>query len=514
MTVPEDTRRRTSRVESTVEFIQGMIAARHLEAGDQLPTIKELSEEAGLSQSTIREGMQKLAAVGRLRIEHGVGTFVAKPSLKGILQPLLDSDVSGLVENSDLFEVRRELAAITLKLAVERSAKEVGRLLRSTLDTLSRDARTLSSAELLELDSTFQDRLARLTSNALLRTLVLAMRNVGRRPGGEGAFEPDVVKYVTVLELVLEALGAGETQRAADTFATLIEALMPSEERRNLVVYCDALGTGSTGGSFFTLGQRISAILARTTGVYSTVQLTGGGLENVRLTEAAKIGLGIAQIDVAVDAFNGHGDFDKPHTNIRSIAPLGGLELHIFTLAAGPVTSLRDLNGKTVGLGAFGGASEKVASEVLQRFGYVESGAYIAKQAPFDEMITMLVDGELDLVFFLSSSRNSALIEFAIARELRFLSIDPPVLRELVKDHPYWQANRIEAFSYPHQDVPISTLRVPMTLITHSAVSEADVYSITRVLHAENVLLNPESAPGLDGLPQHPGAARYWRDRR
>lgn len=506
------TRSRTNLVQSTVDYIQSLIAHRNLQAGDQLPTIKDLSAKAGMSHSTIREALQKMAAVGQLRIEHGVGTFVARPSLQGVIQPLLDADLQGLIQSSDLLEVRQELAASTLKLALRRNAKGVRRLLQTARESLVRESIGMSTADLLDFDSQLQAHLVTLTNNSLLRTLAAGTRDLAIRALDELTFSPDIARYVAGLESVLTSVDAGDHDRAANLLATLVEILTPTAERRNFVVYYDALGTGSAGGSFFTLGQRISAILSRGTGVQSSVQLTGGGLENVRLAEAAKIGLGIAQIDVAVEAYNGTGEFDRPHTNIRAIGSLGGLELHIFTLASSGITSLRDVRGKYVGLGAFGGASEAVGRRVLERLGFVAGEDYVAKQAPFDEMMTMLVERNLDLVFFLSSTRNSSLVEFAIARELRFLPVDLSVARDLAKEHPYWQPSRIEPYSYPHQTAPVPTLRVPTVLITHNAVSSGDIYSITRVLHTDKVVRSPSSTDDLDGLPFHRGAAEYWRE--
>lgn len=45
--------------------------------GDRLPTESQLSEEYGVSRSTVRGALQLLENQGRTRTRHGVGTFVA-----------------------------------------------------------------------------------------------------------------------------------------------------------------------------------------------------------------------------------------------------------------------------------------------------------------------------------------------------------------------------------------------------------------------------------------------------
>jgi GntR family transcriptional regulator len=60
-----------------------------LRPGDRLATEAALQRRYGVSRSTIRQALAELAAEGRIRTVHGVGTFVAEPKIHHV--PLLTS---------------------------------------------------------------------------------------------------------------------------------------------------------------------------------------------------------------------------------------------------------------------------------------------------------------------------------------------------------------------------------------------------------------------------------------
>lgn len=51
-----------------------------IEAGDRLPSMRELAEEVGVSYSTVRKTYQRLCAEGYLEMVHGSGAFLRRPS--------------------------------------------------------------------------------------------------------------------------------------------------------------------------------------------------------------------------------------------------------------------------------------------------------------------------------------------------------------------------------------------------------------------------------------------------
>lgn len=63
------------------ELIRERVRSGALRPGDQLPSERELGEQAGISRMTARQALASLLREGVLVVRHGVGTFVAEPKL-------------------------------------------------------------------------------------------------------------------------------------------------------------------------------------------------------------------------------------------------------------------------------------------------------------------------------------------------------------------------------------------------------------------------------------------------
>lgn len=63
------------------ELIRERIQTGELKPGAQLPSERELSEQAGISRMTARQAIAYLMREGVLEVKPGVGTFVAEPKL-------------------------------------------------------------------------------------------------------------------------------------------------------------------------------------------------------------------------------------------------------------------------------------------------------------------------------------------------------------------------------------------------------------------------------------------------
>jgi GntR family transcriptional regulator len=62
------------------EQIATHLAAGKLQAGERLPSVRELARELAVNQNTILRVYERLAGDGLLEMRHGQGTFVAEKS--------------------------------------------------------------------------------------------------------------------------------------------------------------------------------------------------------------------------------------------------------------------------------------------------------------------------------------------------------------------------------------------------------------------------------------------------
>jgi len=100
------------------ELIQKYIDKNKLQAGDRLPSEKELSSMLNLGTRSIREALKLLQARGFLEIHHGKGVFVASQWLHKYIQTLTDSlklDEKNVELLIQLMDVRKLIEAAIIK---------------------------------------------------------------------------------------------------------------------------------------------------------------------------------------------------------------------------------------------------------------------------------------------------------------------------------------------------------------------------------------------------------------
>jgi GntR family transcriptional repressor for pyruvate dehydrogenase complex len=140
------------RTMQVVNHIQKLIADGLLQRGDQVPPEREFARMLKISRASLRTGMGYLAAMGVLKVRHGVGTFVADgPPELGKSSLNLMGALYGF-QPWQMFEARVVLESQLAALAAERGteadhsamAEEVAEMyatIDSPTDYLSHDLR-------------------------------------------------------------------------------------------------------------------------------------------------------------------------------------------------------------------------------------------------------------------------------------------------------------------------------------------------------------------------------------
>ena len=84
------------------------------------------------------------------------------------------------------------------------------------------------------------------------------------------------------------------------------------------------LGTASVGGTYFVYGQVWARLVNEKLGTTIGTQQTQGPNQNIILTDARQVDLGMTTMGVALQAWNGTGDWTKgkKYSNIRATFPM------------------------------------------------------------------------------------------------------------------------------------------------------------------------------------------------
>ena len=109
-----------------VRQIQATFAEGKLAPGDRLPSEKELSEQFGLSRTTVRDALRVLESQGLVVIKVGAGggTFVANPSSQPVTQALTNMLLLHGITTAELVEARLAIEISIVNYAAERATPE------------------------------------------------------------------------------------------------------------------------------------------------------------------------------------------------------------------------------------------------------------------------------------------------------------------------------------------------------------------------------------------------------
>jgi GntR family transcriptional repressor for pyruvate dehydrogenase complex len=114
----------THRTMQVVNHITALMENGTLQPGDKIPPEREFARTLKISRASLRTGIGYLAAMGVMKVRHGVGTFVADgPPEFGKASLSLMGVLHGF-QSWQMFEARLILESHLAELAAERSKEE------------------------------------------------------------------------------------------------------------------------------------------------------------------------------------------------------------------------------------------------------------------------------------------------------------------------------------------------------------------------------------------------------
>jgi GntR family transcriptional repressor for pyruvate dehydrogenase complex len=160
--------------EEIAQQIMDLISNGDLEAGQRLPSERELCKNFGCGRSSLREALRCLSIVGVLNARVGDGTSIATDGGKFLGKIIEWRMITEKHDIENLLEVRIALESISAtKAAVLRSQEDLAKLqdLSSRMERAINDAKRFAS-----LDLDFHIALAKVADNALLYDLISMIR--------------------------------------------------------------------------------------------------------------------------------------------------------------------------------------------------------------------------------------------------------------------------------------------------------------------------------------------------
>ena len=302
---------------------------------------------------------------------------------------------------------------------------------------------------------------------------------------------------------------------------SLALAASQQESAREIVI-----ATGSRGGSYYPMGQRIAALLSsRIPALSVRVVETSGGVENLQLLGEGKATFGFVNASTAWDAVAGLQSFSAGRVPVRSVAAISPNTVHLVARADAGIKSVRDLGGHRVSVGAPNSGTQVIADRILSVFEQDFPAGVKPVSLGLQDSVAALERGEIDAFFFGASTPVSAIEKAFAGRKAAFSLVDcSGVSRKLNQRYgPLYREGEIPANTYVGQRGGVKAVEVWDLLVTLETTDGKLVYDLAKALFEGRA----ELVSGMKGFERldmatqdknsvislHPGAQRALAEK-
>ena len=278
--------------------------------------------------------------------------------------------------------------------------------------------------------------------------------------------------------------------------------------------------TGGTSGVYYPMGVALSKIYSEALpDAKVQVQSTKASVENLNLLQQGKGEIGFSLGDSVKLAAEGNADagFNAPLDKLRGIAAIYPNYIQIVASADSGITTLADLKGKSVSVGAPKSGTELNARAILAAAGMSYDDLGKVEYLPFAESVELMKNRQLDATLQSAGLGVASLKDLSTSIPITVVSVPAEVAETL--GAPY-TAGEIPAGTYEGQDEAVTTVAVRNYLVTSDAVSDDTAYAMTKAMfenldemkaaHAAANAIDVQNALQGMPIPVHPGAQKYY----
>jgi len=205
----------------------------------------------------------------------------------------------------------------------------------------------------------------------------------------------------------------------------------------------------------------------------------------------------------------------------RALASIYPNAIQIVTIEGTGVTSLSDLKGKRVSVGAPGSGTEVNARRILEANGITYDDIE-EQRLNFNETADALRNGDIEAGFWSVGPPTSSIMNLAASRDIALVPLSEEEVAAAREAEPVFSAYSLRAGIYEGIEEAVPTIAVPNVLVVNAAMDEELAYQITKNMFEnvdELIAVHPaandttvEFSLGATPIPMHPGALRYYEE--
>jgi hypothetical protein len=291
------------------------------------------------------------------------------------------------------------------------------------------------------------------------------------------------------------------------------------------------IATGMPGGTFYQVGLGMASLWTtrlRQIGIRVSAAISEGSMENIEAIRIADADMILVEELFCSMAYGGTGIYKgQPLPELRSITTLWPDIVHLLIRADKIETgNLEDLNGLTVATG-LPDSGNRFTTELLLKT--LKSGPANVRLRSMSNMAAAeaLRKGQVEAVDLTGGIPVPLVTTLFGERRPPLSLLDITDLQMQTAREEGWRdvfRQTIPAGTYPGQDRPVNTVGQMNLLAVTASLNPQVVYALTKAFYenldylvrvhpaCRNIVLEK----AMDGLsiPLHPGAIRYYRERK
>jgi TRAP transporter TAXI family solute receptor len=289
-----------------------------------------------------------------------------------------------------------------------------------------------------------------------------------------------------------------------------------------------SIATGGTGGVYYPLGGGMAAVLSKyVPGMQATAEVTGGSVANLQLISTGKPYLAMTMVDAGLDALKGQDKFTGKPVPVRTLMVMYPNRMHVVTIEGTGISKMADLKGKRVSTGSGGSATEVMAFRVIEAAGLDKDKDMKRERLGVAESGNALKDRKIDAFFWVGGLPTAAVSDLANSPGVKIKLVDHANLVDKMnqKYGKLYIQDRIPKDTYKGMDADNRQATVMNLLVAHQNMDEKTAYNIVKTIfdkrdelirvhkEAENFKLENQKSAAAGGIPWHPGAVRYFKEK-
>lgn len=290
-----------------------------------------------------------------------------------------------------------------------------------------------------------------------------------------------------------------------------------------------SISTSGKGGSWFAVGSRvIREVEKQNPGLVTQVQ-TGGGLTNLRKIQAGQADIGMTFAFAAPMAYKGAAPFKAPHDKLTYLGTLFPGYLQIVTRKSSNINKFEDLFDKRISAGKIGWGGELMFRLLLETYGMdydkIRAKGGVINHVGTAQSTQMMRDGNMDVIVSGGSPpSHPKFSELSLTTGIDLLKIGDAKLDQIFKAYPSLVEATMPADPYKGVKGGFRGIGGAVILVAKKSLSDEAAYRIVQAFYeglddikSDMKQLREAQAKdalkGNKGLPVHPGAARYYKEK-